>query len=108
MNAGKMKKIELWGSTRVKNELGKWEEQPNKIKDIGAMIIPQTGRMSRQQGIETIISKCTTKIVVRYISGKDIKPDMWFKYGDHRFDILYILNPYMANKTIEIFCEERV
>jgi SPP1 family predicted phage head-tail adaptor len=107
MEAGKLRhKAELWGNQRVKNELGKWENKPQKIKDIWAEIIPQTGNMMRQQGVETLISKTTHKFIVRYFVGKDIKPDNWFIYRGKHFDILYILNPYFRNEKLEIFCEE--
>ncbi|MDN4093571.1 phage head closure protein [Brevibacillus agri] len=107
MEAGKLRhKVELWGNTRVKNELNEWTNIDAKIKDIRADIIPQTGNMSRQQGIETIISKTTHKFIIRYNSGKDITSDNWFMFRGKRFDILYILNPYFRNESLEIFCEE--
>jgi SPP1 family predicted phage head-tail adaptor len=117
MEAGKLRhKVELWGNVRVKNELGKWEHQDTKIKDIQAEIVPQTGNMSRQQGIETIVSRTTHKVIVRYQSGININPnnpdnpniskDMWFMFRGKRFDILYMIDPYFKQEKWEIFCEE--
>lgn len=109
MEAGKLRhKVELWGKLKIKNELNEWDYKPTKIKDINAEIIPQTGNLQRQQGIETILSKTTHKLVIRYLSGKDISQDQWFIYRNHRFDILYILNPYFSNEKLEIFCEEKI
>lgn len=107
MQPGKLKhKVELWGNVKVKNELNEWDIEPKKIKDIHSEIIPQTGNMQKQQGIETILSKVTHKIIVRYLAGKEITQDQWFMYRGKRFDISYILNPYFSNEKLEFFCEE--
>lgn len=114
MQPGKLKhKVELWGNVKVKNELNEWDTQDVKIKSVQAEIIPQTGNMGRQQGIETIISKTTHKFIVRYRSGinvtqdgEDISNDMWFVFRGKRFDILYMIDPYFSNEKLEIFCEE--
>ena len=107
MEAGKLRhKVELWGNVKVQNELHEWENRPEKIKTINARIIPQTGGTSQQSGIETIISRTTHKFVIRYLAGKDIRIDNWFIYTGKRFDILYILNPFFRNESLEIFCEE--
>lgn len=112
----KRHKAELWGNIRTKNELNEWEISPDKIKDIWCEIIPQTGNMSRQQGIETIISRTTHKFKINYKSGINIVPDntdnpdisndMWFKFRGKRFDILYMIDPYFAMEEWEIFTEE--
>lgn len=117
MEAGKQRhKAELWGNVKVKNELNEWTIQPTKIKDIWCEIIPQTGNMSRQQGIETIISKTTHKFIIRYRSGININPnnpdnpdinnDMWFMFRGKRFDVLYMIDPYFNKEKWEIFTEE--
>lgn len=98
--------IEVWGNVKFENELGEMDIKPERIKTIFAEIIPQTGSMGKRQGVETILTNVTQKIVSRYNAGKDIKQDMWFKYGEHKFDIRFILNPYFRNKTLEFFCEE--
>ena len=48
----------------------------------------------------------TTQIKVRYGAGKDITQDMWLVCKGHRFDIKYILDPYLKHEYLEIFCEE--
>jgi SPP1 family predicted phage head-tail adaptor len=117
MEVGKLShKVELWGNIKEKNELNEWTHKPDKIKDIFAEIIPQTGNMSRQQGIETIISRTTHKFIIHYRSGINIVPDnldnpnisndMWFKYRGKRFDILYMIDSYFNQEKWEIFCEE--
>jgi SPP1 family predicted phage head-tail adaptor len=107
MEAGKLRhKVEVWGKVKVINELKEEDYEPKKIKEIRAEVIPQTGNMMRQPGIETILSNVTHKFKVRYPSGRDIKQDMWFIYRGHRFDIRFILNPYFRNEELEIFCEE--
>lgn len=104
------KRIEVWGNGEVyDNELKEWTFQDGEIKTIWASLIPQTGSLQKQQA-DTILSNVTTKIKVRYGAGKDITEDMWFIFKEgnkkHRFDIKYILNPYMSNDFLEIFCQE--
>ena len=36
---------------------------------------------------------------------KDITPDMWFVYDGVRYNILYIMDPYLDHERLEIFCE---
>lgn len=99
-------KLALWGNVEFENELLETDIRPEPIKKIWAEIIPQTGSMSKRQGVETIMTNVTHKIVVRYNSGKDITSDMWVMYREHRFDIRFILNPYFSNETLELFVEE--
>ncbi|NGM81291.1 head-tail adaptor protein [Paenibacillus sp. 7124] len=109
MEAGKLRnKLEVWKNELVIGELKAKQKKPVKVKEIWAQIIPQTGSIGRREGIETILTNCTNKLIVRYNSGKDITSDMWFKYRGNRFDILYILNPYFANESLEIFLSESV
>lgn len=105
MEAGKMKPMELWADVNDTNELLETSVKPKFQRIVWGEIIPQTGSLQRAQA-DTIISKCTHKIKMRYGSGKDIKQDMWFMYRGHRLDIKYILNPYFKDESLEIFCEE--
>jgi SPP1 family predicted phage head-tail adaptor len=100
-------KVEIWGRTKTKNEIGETVYKHSLINTIWAAIVPQTGTLQRQQ-VETILSKVTHKIIVRYASGKDVTQDMYIMFRGKRFDIKYILNPYFKNETLEIFCEEVV
>jgi SPP1 family predicted phage head-tail adaptor len=107
MDVGKLRhKIDLWGMTEIENELLEIDFKEGKIKSIHAEIIPQTGSLSNRQGVDTILTNVTHKIIVRYNSGKDITESMWFIYRGHRFNIRFILNPYFSNEQLEIFCEE--
>ncbi|WP_256761411.1 phage head closure protein [Cohnella sp. WQ 127256] len=112
MEAGKLRhKIVLWGNVKFKNELLENDIEPEEIRTLWAEVIPQTGSMSKRQGVETWMTNVTHKIIVRYNSGKDITNDMWFMYRDHRdhrFDIRFILNSYFGNEKLEIFCEEAI
>ena len=99
------KRIDIYGNTEMKNELNEVDLRPGKIKTIWASIIPQTGRLQRQQA-ETKLSNVTHKVIVRFEAGKDITQDMFIKYGEHRFDIKFILDPYFKHETLELFCEE--
>lgn len=107
MDVGKLKhKVDLWGMTEFDNELLESDVRAGKIKTIHAEIIPQTGSSANRQGVDTILTNVTHKIIVRYNAGKDITPSMWFMYRGHRMNIRYIQNPYFSNEKLEIFCEE--
>ena len=106
MEAGKLKhRIEVWGREEYQNDFLETDYRNKKIMTIWSEIIPQTGNMQRAQA-ETILTKCTHKVKVRYRSGKNITPDMWLIFRGKRFDIRYILNPYFSNESLEIFVEE--
>lgn len=106
MNIGDLRhRIEIYGKTKIENELGETDFTFGKIKTIWAAIIPQTSKMQSGQA-NTILSNTTHKIIVRYDKG--ITQDMYIMFKGKRFDINYILNPYFKNETLEIFCSEVV
>lgn len=106
MNIGDLRhRIEIYGKTKIENELGETDSTFGKIKTIWAAIIPQTSKMQSGQA-NTILSNTTHKIIVRYDKG--ITQDMYIMFKGKRFDINYILNPYFKNETLEIFCSEVV
>lgn len=106
VNPGDLRnRVDVWANVKYKNELGETSYKFMKIKSIWAAVIPQTGSLQRQQA-ETILTNVTHKVIVRYSAGLDITKDMQIFFGDHRFEIKYILNPYFKNETLEIFCQE--
>lgn len=108
MNPGELRhKIDIYGNTKVTNELGEISYKFQKIKTIWAAIIPQTGALQRQQ-VGTILTNVTHKIIVRYTAGKGITKDMQIQFRGHRFEIKYILNPYFSNETLELFVQELI
>ena len=101
---GKMRcRVEIWYNAQTKNELLEMSNVPTKLFTVWAEIIPQTGKLQNAQA-DTILSKVTHKIIIRYNS--QIKQDMWIIYKGHKFYISYILNPYFRNESLEIFAEE--
>ncbi|MBO7747357.1 phage head closure protein [Paenibacillus sp. MWE-103] len=107
MDAGRLnQKLEVWAMVKLPNELNEMDYVPRMLKAVHAEIIPQTGSLQRQQGIETVLSQVTHKVIVRYLSGKFITPDMWMLYRGQRFNIRFILDPFMRHEKLELFCEE--
>lgn len=98
------KRVEVWGVVDVENEIGAIEKRPSKIKTIWASIIPQTGSMGTREGTE--FAKMTHKIIVRHSAGCDVTTSHFLKYAGRRYDVLYTLNPYEANKEVELFTRE--
>ena len=101
------KKINIYCLKPCTNELEEDDVKPEIFKNnIWASIIPQTGSLQKQQA-DTILSNVTHKIKVRYETAKDVTDDMFIKYGEQKFEIKYILDPYMKHEFLEIFCEEK-
>ena len=98
-------RIDIYNNIEYTNELNETSYKWDKVKTIWAAIIPQTGTLQRQQA-DTILTNVTHKIVVRYSAGKDITKDMKIRFREYEFEIKYILNPYFANETLEIFVQE--
>lgn len=100
-------KIDIHGNVKIVNELGETSYKFMKIKSIWASVVPQTASLQRQQA-DTILTNVTHKIIVRYGAGKEITKDMHIYFRHHQYEIKYILNPYFANETLEIFCQELI
>ncbi|GIP17768.1 hypothetical protein J40TS1_34100 [Paenibacillus montaniterrae] len=107
MDAGKLKhKVEVWGKKGGStNSLGKNTKEDKKIKDLWCDFIPQTNSMQNRPA-ETILVRCTHKVVCRFNSAKMIKNDMYLKYRGRRFDVKYVSDPYMSNTRMDIWVEE--
>ena len=73
------------------------------MKDVWAEVKPQTGSLLSGRAAESTLSRTTHKITVRYDSR--ITLGMWFMAGGQRYEILYILDPYLTGEVLEIFCE---
>lgn len=104
INPGSLRhRVEIWGNTKEKNELLETINKLSKLMTVWAEIIPQTGKLQNAQA-DTILTNVTHKIIIRYIDG--LKTDMWVNFKEHKFEIMYILNPYFKNETLEIFVKE--
>ncbi|WP_342510576.1 phage head closure protein [Sporosarcina sp. FSL K6-1522] len=100
-------RVDIFGNVKYKNELGETAYKFMKVMDLWASVVPQTGSLQNQQA-ETILTNVTHKVIVRYSSGMTITKDMQVHFRGHRFEIKYILNPYFANESLEIFCQELI
>jgi SPP1 family predicted phage head-tail adaptor len=103
--AGRLnRKIELWENYQTDgvNAIGQTLWKQRKVRDLWAEVRPQTGNLLNRTA-ETKLSRTTHKIITRYTD--IIKPGMWFIADGQRYDILYILDPYLQHNTLEIFCE---
>lgn len=70
---------------------------------IWAAIEPLRGREFFAAQAEN--AEVTTRIRIRYRS--DVDRTMRIKYKDIIFEILYIINPEMANEELQLMCKER-
>lgn len=106
MNPAKLRHtIAIYHNVKTTNERNKTVNKEELLKITKAEIIPQTGKMQNAQA-NTILTNVTHKIIVRYPSNKMLSTDMFIMFQGKRFDIIYILNPYFKNETLEVFVEE--
>lgn len=98
-------RLEVWGATtsETKNRLGQYPKEDKKLFEVYGAILPQTGGLLSGRRAETTLSRTTHKIVVRYTD--KITPANWFIYNGDRYDILYIMDPYLNGERLEIYCE---
>lgn len=100
-------RAELWKMkiSTEKDELGQYPISPIRVCHLWAAVAPQTGSLLSGRLADTQLSKTTHKVTVRF--RRDITPDMWIVIDGQRYDILYILDPYLRHETLELFCEVR-
>lgn len=98
-------RLEIWRTetSTKKNRLGQYPKVDTKIMTIWGAILPQTGGLLNGRPADTSLTRTTHKIVCRY--NDKIKSSDWIIYNGTRYDILYIMDPYLNNERLEIFCE---
>lgn len=92
-----------YAKTEQKDELGQYPVIEAEYARVWAGVTPQTGSMLNNRQADTVLTKTTHKVTIRHMTG--LSEDMWLMIDGVRYDILYIINPYLSNETCEIFCE---
>ena len=85
------------------NELGQYPIEDTVIGNMYCGVIPQTGGLLSGRTAETTLAKTTHKVVCRYRN--DIEPDMWLIIDGQKYNILYVMDPYLNKERLEIFTE---
>lgn len=107
MNPGKLThriqfyRNEMTGET---NELGADDIHEQMFYECWARIEPRTGSLLSGRTADTMLSKTTHKITIRY--NQEITYGAWIVYDGHRFDIDYISDAYFDKRYLEIFVQE--
>lgn len=98
-------KAEIWknGVSAIKDALGQYPQEDQKVTVVWAGVTPQTGSLLSGRTADTQLTRTTHKVLIRY--REDVTADMWLVIGGQRYDILYILDPYLKHEQLEIFCE---
>lgn len=98
-------RLEVWGTVTAteKNRLGQYPKEDKKLFDVWGAVLPQTGGLLNGRPADTTLTRTTHKIVLRY--NDKITSANWFVYNGVRYDILYILDPYLNSERLECFCE---
>lgn len=87
----------------VMNELGQYPIVDTVLGNVFCGVIPQTGGLLSGRIAETTLARTTHKIVCRYRN--DIEPDMWLIIEGQKYNILYVMDPYLNKERLEIFTE---
>ncbi|WMT42846.1 phage head closure protein [Paenibacillus sp. D2_2] len=85
------------------DEYGQPLDELIDVCEVWAAIEPLQGKefiAAMQENAEV-----TTRIRIRYRTGID--RTMTVKYGEHEFEILYIIHPQFAKKELQLMCKER-
>lgn len=98
--------IKRLGTAAQKDDLGQYPVEEQTVATVWAGVTPQTGSLLTGRAAETQLSRTTHKVIIRY--RKDVTPEMWLEIEGQRYDILYILDPYLQHERLEIFCEVRM
>lgn len=85
------------------NELGQYPIVDTVIGNMHCGVIPQTGGLLSGRTAETTLARTTHKVVGRYRN--DIEPDMWLIIEGQKYNILYVMDPYLNKERLEIFTE---
>jgi len=94
-------------SIREIDKLGQQVMKDQFIKSLRAEIINLTGLLLIARPADTVVSKSTQKIVVKYNKHFIFKSKTnWITYKDHRFEIDYTSSPGFGVVDLEIFCQE--
>lgn len=98
-------RLEVWRTvtSTEKNRLGQYPKEDKKVFEIWGAVLPQTGSLLNGRNADTTLCRTTHKIVCRY--NENIKPSDWIMYKGTRYDILYIMDPYLNNERCELYCE---
>lgn len=97
--------IKVMGPGDEKDEAGQYPAVEKTVATVWCQVVPQTGSLLTGRPGETVLARTTHKIVMRYRKG--ITPDMWVEVEGEKYDILYILDPYLKHISLELFCEVR-
>ncbi len=95
--------IKIMGQGEQKDALNQYPATPQTVATVWCAVLPQTGSLLTGRPGETALARTTHKILMRYRD--DITPDMWVEVEGERYDILYILDPYLKHISLELFCE---
>lgn len=102
LNTRLRNKVELYGRTRITNELGEDGFQEGLIKRVWCEFTHKNGGVSVTSG-ETEKYNTTHKIIIRSNAVKDLSTDMFFVYQGVRYDIEYFNPSFKYNDFVEIF-----
>lgn len=101
-------RIEIWHfiKTGKTNDIGADEVMEEMLMKRWAKLESRTGSLLTGRAADTVLSKTTHKITIRY--NPDINYSCWIMYAGRRFDIDYINDPHLNKRYLELFVQEVV
>jgi len=108
MNPGGLRhRITFQRKTEAQNDYGEEIDDWVDIKTVWASVNPLSTR--EIFAAEKTFSEVSHKIVMRYIPGLKITPDMRIKFGDRIFELIGPpINPQEKNAELQLLCKELV
>ncbi|QMV44465.1 phage head closure protein [Cohnella cholangitidis] len=97
------KRVTVYRPAGPTDEYGEPLNDPIEVCNIWAAIEPLQGR--EYFAAMQVNADVTTRIRIRYREGID--RTMIVKYGDHEFEILYVIHPQFAKKELQLMSKER-
>ena len=97
-------KIELWGMTDTRNEIGELERTPKKIKDLWAKIIPRHGSTSK---VAEIVDEVVLNVIIRCrkLSVKNPSIDMYFVQKGLKYEVIDFIEDMKNKDFMEFNCQ---
>lgn len=97
------KRIIFIDYVEIENEYGLTELQAVKKLKCWARIEPTRGKEYYEA--QKTSNENQYKILIRY--RKNINSSMLIRYKEKEFEIISIVNPYMADEQLELYCREK-
>lgn len=97
-------RVELYAKKEGVTEFGELTYSYEYVAGLWAEILPISGKEIREQG-QAVSALVTHKITLRQGAIKQPQNDMYFKYNNQKYSIMYFMPHYKGNDLVEFYCK---